>query len=120
VAWLCGTAERWAPFFHLAGAVGCSSGLANFAPAESLALFAALEAGEWDHAMEIRARLLPFEELRQGRHTGNNVPAVKEAMQMLGLCEASVRDPLIELDPATAQQVRAIVSEWNLARAFVA
>ncbi len=114
VAWLCGTAERWAPFFHLAGAVGFSSGLANFAPGESLALFEALEAGEWERAMELRARLVPFEEIRQARFSGNNVPAVKEAMRRLGLCEAYVRDPLLELDPATAQRVGEIVAEWNL------
>src|SRR5207244_647901 len=63
VAWLCGTAERWAPFFHLAGAVGFSSGLANFAPAESIAMFDALAGGDWARAMEIRAKLTPFEEI---------------------------------------------------------
>ena len=114
VAWLCGTAERWAPFFHLAGAAGFSSGLANFAPHESLALFDALSIGEWDRAMEIRARLTPFEEIRQGRFQGNNVPAVKEVMRMLGLCESYVREPLLELDQATASLAREAVAGWSL------
>jgi 4-hydroxy-tetrahydrodipicolinate synthase len=114
VAWLCGTAERWAPFFHLAGAAGFSSGLANFAPHESLALFDALSVGEWDRAMEIRARLTPFEEIRQGRFQGNNVPAVKEVMRMLGLCEPYVREPLLEPDQATASLARKAVAGWSL------
>jgi 4-hydroxy-tetrahydrodipicolinate synthase len=114
VAWLCGTAERWAPFFYLAGAVGFSSGLANFAPRESLSLLEALQAGDWSRAMEIRAKLTPFEEIRQGRFNGNNVPAVKEAMRIAGLCEATVREPLLELDPATARRVGDMVAAWDL------
>lgn len=114
VAWLCGTAERWAPFFHLAGADGFTSGLANFAPRKALDLFDALVAGDWGQAMLLRAELTPFEELRQARWNGNNVPAVKEAMRLLGLCEATVRDPLLELGEEDAAAVREIVTAWAL------
>jgi 4-hydroxy-tetrahydrodipicolinate synthase len=113
VAWLCGTAERWAPFFHLAGAVGFSSGIANFAPRKSLALLDALDRGDWARAMEIRSELAPFEDLRQERFGGYNVPAVKEAVRLLGYCEATVRDPLVELEPAAASFVRETVTAWG-------
>lgn len=114
VAWICGTAEPWAPFFHLAGAAGFTSGLANFAPKKALALHAALRAGDYAGAMAIRAEISRFEQLRQGRHSGNNVPAVKEAMAQLGLCAAAVRDPLLELDQAGRAVVREAVEPWRL------
>jgi 4-hydroxy-tetrahydrodipicolinate synthase len=113
-AWLCGIAERWAPFFHLGGATGFSSGLANFAPEKPLQLHAALAAGDYPRAMTIREELTPFEELRQLKFSGNNVPAVKEAMSILGLCGSTVRDPLVELDEAEKGLVRQIVVSWGL------
>jgi len=79
--------------------------------------FDAPQAGEWARAMEIRARLAPFGEIRQARLSGNNVPAVKKTMRRLGLGEATVREPLLELDPATAEGVDEIVAERALARA---
>ncbi|HZU14959.1 MAG TPA: dihydrodipicolinate synthase family protein [Chloroflexota bacterium] len=114
VTWLCGTAERWAPFFHLGGAAGFSSGLANFAPEKPLQLHAALSARDYVRAMAIRAELAPFEELRQRHHSANNVPAVKEAMSILGFCDARVRDPLLELDDQESESVRQIVASWGL------
>lgn len=114
VAWVCGTAERWAPFFALGGAVGFTSGLANFAPKKALALRDALNAGDYARAMAVRREILEFEELRQHKFSANNVPAVKEACGQLGLCLATVRDPLQELDPEEKQLVTRILKEWNL------
>jgi 4-hydroxy-tetrahydrodipicolinate synthase len=113
VTWLCGTAERWAPYFQLGGAVGFTSGLANFAPKEALALFDALNADNWAEAMRIRRRLTGFEELRQGYHSGNNVPAVKEAMRLLGLDTGVLRDPLVPLTSADQEVVRRTLVEWG-------
>jgi 4-hydroxy-tetrahydrodipicolinate synthase len=45
VAWICGTAELWAPFFFAAGAEGFTSGLVNIAPERSIAMLAALRRG---------------------------------------------------------------------------
>lgn len=106
VAWVCGTAERWAPFFALAGAEGFTSGLANFAPERSLELLSALRSGDWELAMKVRAQLLPLEELRQDKHAGNNVPVVKEGMRMLELDTGRVRDPVDELSDDERAQVR--------------
>lgn len=114
VAWLCGTAERWAPFFWLGGASGFSSGLANFAPKIALALLASLRAGNYERAMALRAQILAFEEFRQENNSANNVPAVKEAMAVLGLCERTVRNPLCELDENERVRVRDVIHSWNL------
>lgn len=115
VAWVCGTAERWAPFFALAGAEGFTSGLANFVPERSLELLAALRTGDWDLAMKVRGQLLRLEELRQEKHAGNNVPVVKEGMRLLGLDTGRVRDPLDEL----ADDERTIVRDELVALGYL-
>ena len=115
-AWVCGSAERWAPFFHLAGAVGFTSGLANFAPQQAVTLFDALSRGDMTVAMDVRRRLTGFEELRQARHNANNVPAVKEAMRQKNLDSGVVREPLQHLSPADRSLVAAILQEWSVPR----
>jgi 4-hydroxy-tetrahydrodipicolinate synthase len=112
VTWICGTAERWAPYFWLAGARGFTSGLAAFAPEKSIELFATLQRSDYLEAMKIVAELAPFEELRQRHHSANNVPAVKEAMRQLGIGPARVRDPLQELSEDEQQEVTRILSNW--------
>jgi 4-hydroxy-tetrahydrodipicolinate synthase len=104
VVWTCGIAERYAPFFHLAGAVGFTSGLANFAPRIALALHAALTAGDWKQAMEIRAACVPVEEIRARRDDAYNVGAVKVGMDAVGLRGGGVRPPLARLDPESAAE----------------
>lgn len=114
VTWLCGTAERWAPFFALGGSRGFTSGLANFAPEKALNLFDALESGDFRGAMKLRRELVELEELRQLRFNGNNVPVVKEGMRLLGLDSGVVRDPLQELSADDKAAVARMVSAWGL------
>lgn len=111
--WTCGVAERWAAFFHLAGSGGFTSGLANFVPALALALFEALQGGDYETTMRLRATCLPFEEIRARERSANNVAAVKTAMDMLGLAVGKVRPPLRDLDPATAKEVQEAIAEWT-------
>lgn len=114
VTWICGTADRWAPYFWLAGARGFTSGLAAFAPRKSLALFAALRQSNFDKAMRIVAELAPFEELRQRHYGANNVPAVKEAMRQMHIGTVTVRDPLQELSAEEQDEVTQILRDWSL------
>jgi 4-hydroxy-tetrahydrodipicolinate synthase len=98
---ICGLAELWAPFFALAGGRGFTSGLVNVDAGLSLALLQALRDGAWPEAMRIWRVIRPFEELRARHDSGNNVPAVKEAMELAHLIpHATVRPPLAPLSPA--------------------
>ncbi len=101
VLWTCGIAERYAPFFHLAGSVGFTSGLANFAPLVALELQAALGKGDMDDALSIREECVEFEEIRALNGDAYNVAAVKAAMDMMGLRGGGVRPPLIDVDTQT-------------------
>lgn len=111
--WTCGLAERWAPFFHLAGAEGFTSGLANFAPGFALSLFDALRAGEYEAAMKLRETCLWFEEIRALDGSANNVAAVKTAMDAQGLKGGKVRPPLRDLDSETSKEVLLAISGWT-------
>jgi 4-hydroxy-tetrahydrodipicolinate synthase len=109
--WVCGLAETWAPYFWVSGARGFTSGLANVAPADSLALLAALRRADYPVAMAIWERLRPFEDLRARDASAANVSVVKEALHQLGLCRPDVRPPISRLAPQDQDRVAKIVGE---------
>jgi 4-hydroxy-tetrahydrodipicolinate synthase len=98
LVWTCGLAERYAPAYWAAGARGFTSGLANFAPRVSLELYGALAQGAASRVEELRRACVPFEELRARHGDAFNVPAVKRAMDAMGLAGGAVRPPLRDLD----------------------
>lgn len=111
--WLCGTAELWAPFFHLLGARGFTSGLVNAAPRLPIALQAALDDGDLPRAMELRALAHEFEELRAEDDAAKNVPAVRSAMALAGFPAGPPRPPLAPLDEADERRVAEVWAEWS-------
>lgn len=112
--WVCGLAETWAPYFWVSGARGFTSGLANVAPAESLALLAALRGGDYPAAMAIWTRLRPFEDLRARGGNALNVSVVKEALAQLKLCRADVRPPISGLSEGERDEVAAILARLRV------
>lgn len=113
VAWVCGLAEKWAPFMWLAGARGFTSGLVNVAPALSLRLFELLRADKLTDAMGLWRSLAPMEQLRARRADANNVSALKEALAQRGLCTRTVRPPISGLPDDERALVRTILAEWD-------
>jgi 4-hydroxy-tetrahydrodipicolinate synthase len=113
VAWVCGTAESWAPFFFAAGAEGFTSGLVNIAPERSLAMLAALRRGDRRSVMAVWKEVAPLEKLRASHHSGNNVTVIKEAMNLLGLPGGYVREPVGKLNEADRQELVRILKTWN-------
>jgi 4-hydroxy-tetrahydrodipicolinate synthase len=111
--WLCGTAELWAPFFHLLGAAGFTSGLVNAAPRLSAALQAALDEGDLGRAMELRGLAREFEELRAEDDAAKNVPAVRSAMALAGFPTGTPRPPLAPLEDADERRIAAVWAQWG-------
>lgn len=112
---ICGLAELWAPFFSLAGARGFTSGLVNVVPRLSRAMLEALREGDYARAMEVWRAAEPFERLRARHGNGNNVPVVKEAMELLGVIAGSVRPPLSPLgrdDRAELERLMPTLERW--------
>lgn len=116
VIWQCGAAERWAPFFALLGARGFTSGIVNFAPELSLAMDAALRAGNYTEAMALREQALPIETARARDRSAHNVTVIKAAMELTGLAGGPVRAPLAQMPDQLRQEVTAMVGALGLKR----
>jgi 4-hydroxy-tetrahydrodipicolinate synthase len=114
--WVCGLAEGWAVPFYAMGARGFTSGLVNVAPDRSLAIWRALEAGDYAAARSEVDAIAAFEQMRTRYANGANVTVVKEAMSLLGRDVGPVRAPgLVALSAAERAELSHILSGWNLA-----
>jgi 4-hydroxy-tetrahydrodipicolinate synthase len=114
LAWVCGLAEGWAPFFWPGGAVGFTSGLVNVDTGAPFEMLRALRAGDYPAAMAVWCRVKPFEDLRARRSAANNVPVVKEALAQLGVCGRTVRPPIEEVPEAEREEVAGILASLGL------
>lgn len=111
--WICGTAELWAPFFHLLGAAGFTSGLANAMPGLAVSVERALLEQDLTQAMALRELAAPFELLRAEDDAAKNVPAVRCAMSLAGFDVGPPRTPLTPLEPRDVARVEAIWARWQ-------
>lgn len=113
--WVCGLAEGWAAPFYALGARGFTSGLVNVDPARSLAIHAALEAGDYAKARALVGEIARFETLRTRYGNGANVTVVKEALGLLGFPAGAVRLPgLPALDPADRETLVQEIARWGI------
>lgn len=116
--WICGLAESWALPMYALGGKGFTSGLVNVAPELSLAVWNALEAGDYAGARAIIDRIAPFEIMRAKYRNGANVTVVKEALRIRGKPVGPVRLPgLPELDAADRAALAKLLRSWSLAEA---
>jgi len=103
VTWVNGIAERWALSFAIEGATGYTTGIGNFLPRATLALYDAIQKEQWERAKTIQRSLRPLEDLRDESgegsdiEGGNNVPVVKYGMDLAGYTGGPVREPLVDL-----------------------
>lgn len=116
ITWICGTAEKWAPFYWSAGARGFTSGLINVAPEKSFAMLNALKAGDEEASWRVWQEILPFENLRAKHNNGNNVVVVKEAIEQMGLQAGPTREPCAPLNEGDRVALSMILDNWKIAQ----
>ena len=114
ITWICGTAEKWAPFFYHVGAKGFTSGLINVYPQKAFEMLNALKAGDQETVWKSWEDSVPFENLRAKYNNGNNVAVVKEAMEQIGLKGGITREPVDPLNDQDKAEVRGILKSWSL------
>jgi 4-hydroxy-tetrahydrodipicolinate synthase len=115
IVWVGGLAEVWAPPLCAVGARGFTSGLINVWPAHSVAIHAALEAGDYARANELIGVMAPFEEIRAEEQNGTNVTGVKAALQMIGEDCGPTRPPSAwPLTEKQATRLRQTLTAWGL------
>jgi 4-hydroxy-tetrahydrodipicolinate synthase len=112
----CGTAERYAPFFMLAGAEGYTSGAGCVCPRLTLALHAALARHDYPAAMKLLNVLRPMEDFRARDHDKLNITLIKYAVELTGLPFGPPRPPQPTLDAEdqeTCRQLLAPILNWE-------
>src|SRR5439155_25296963 len=111
---------RFAPFFHLAGARGYTSGAGNLCPHLTLALHATLAGGEYARAMELLRLLRPIEDYRARGADSYNISMLKAALRLTGRDFGPPRPPQRRLTPAEEAEIRALIEPILAAEAELA
>jgi 4-hydroxy-tetrahydrodipicolinate synthase len=112
--WVGGLAEVWAPALCAVGARGFTSGLINVWPEHSVAIHAALEAGDYPRANQLIDVMLDFEEIRAEEQNGTNVTAVKAALQLMGEDCGPTRPPSAwPLTDGQMARLRTLLDSWK-------
>lgn len=115
IVWVGGLAEVWAPTFYAVGARGFTSGLINVWPERSMAVHAALEAGDYSGANALIAGMKVFEDIRAEEMAGTNVTGVKSALIAQGLDCGPTRPPSAwPLAPSQSDRLNRFLTENKL------
>ena len=102
---LAGSASFLLPALSV-GAVGGILALANIAPVQCLGIWQHFLNREWEEARQMQMRMIPVNTAITRR---GGVPAVKGALDMLGMYGGPVRPPLLPLSSEKKQQLRDIL-----------
>ena len=101
----CGTGERYAPFFMMAGACGFSSGAANLCPRLCLRMLAACQAGDFATAMTLSRLIRPIEDIRGRDGDALSVGVLKLMLARAGREFGNARPPLRDPTPAENREI---------------
>ncbi len=109
IEWICGSAERFAPYYMLAGSGGFTTGAGNLCPHLVLAIHAAFAAGEWEEGMRLQALVQPIEDYRERVGDSYNVSMLKHAMRLVGPDFGPPRPPQRQLTDTERSEIDALV-----------
>lgn len=93
------------------GGDGCISVVANEVPGLFSAMVRACLKGKWAKALEMHNKLLP---LMNANFLESNPIPVKAALAMMGHIDEAYRLPLVEMQPANREKLRAILHSLKL------
>ena len=101
----CGTGERYAPFFMMAGACGFSSGIINICPRLCLGMLQALRSGDVAPALKVMRIVRPLEDLRARDGDALSVGVLKTVLARQGLAFGRARPPLRDPTPEEEREI---------------
>jgi 4-hydroxy-tetrahydrodipicolinate synthase len=97
--------------FNAHGGRGCISVVANIAPRLCAEFQSAMLAGDYARALEYQDRLMP---LHRAAFAEPNPAPTKYALSVLGKCSDEVRPPMVALEEATRERMRAAMRHAGL------
>lgn len=109
IDWYCGSAERFSPFFGLAGSPGYTSGAGVLCPRLTLAMHDAMCHANWDKVMELQRQILPIEHFRARNDNSFNISFLKHAITHTGLDFGVPRPPQRKLTLEEKREIDAIM-----------
>lgn len=118
--WICGSAERFAPYYMLAGSGGFTSGAGNVCPRLSLAMHAAFHAGKYEEGMRIQQQILPIEDYRARAGDSFNISMLKYAITLTGADFGPPRAPQRTLTGEQEAEIRQLMEPILAAEAELA
>jgi 4-hydroxy-tetrahydrodipicolinate synthase len=107
--WLCGSAERFAPYYMLAGATGYTSGAANLCPRLSLSMHRALAQGNMATALQRQRVLLPIEHYRARNGDSYGISLLKFGLTLRGFDCGHARPPQRRLTIAEQAEIEELL-----------
>lgn len=107
--WLCGSAERFAPYYMMAGATGFTSGAVNICPRLVLALHASLADQNYAEAMSLQRTILPIEQFRARAGESYSISMLKYGMQVMGLDFGPARPPQRRLTSEEREEIEGLL-----------
>jgi len=107
---LAGSASFLLPALSV-GAVGGILAMANIAPGKCLDIYQYFLDGEWEKARDLQVQIIP---VNNAITSVWGVPALKAALDMLGLFGGQVRMPLLPLNEEIKRQLRDILHESDI------
>jgi 4-hydroxy-tetrahydrodipicolinate synthase len=120
IEWLCGSAERFAPYFLLAGATGYTTGAGNLCPQLTLAMHAAFAAGEYAEGMRLQRLILPIEDYRARDGDSYNVSMLKHALMLAVNDFGPPRPPMRQLTATERTEIERLMQPILAAEAELA
>ena len=112
--WINGMAEPFVPSYWNLGVETFTSGLACFMPHVTLRIRDLAREGKFQEVNAILDSIVvPMYELRN-RRPGYKVSMIKTAMSLAGMDAGGVRPPLVSMDPADMEDLRALMARQGL------
>jgi 4-hydroxy-tetrahydrodipicolinate synthase len=105
----CGIAERYAAYFHLAGASGYTSGAGNLCPRLTLAMHAALMKTDYAEATRLLNIMRPIEDYRARAGDSYNISMLKSAMKATGRDFGPARLPQRPITTSEQREIETLV-----------
>jgi len=97
--------------FMAVGAKGVISVTANIMPAAVKALVTAIEEGRWLEARQQHFKLLDIHDIM---FIESNPTPVKAALELMHMCKAGVRLPLVTMQPQSVEQLKIVMARHGL------
>lgn len=93
------------------GAKGIISVTANIMPKEVKAMVTAINEGRWDDARAMHLKML---DIHNAMFIESNPVPVKTALSLMGRCSETIRQPLVDLQPASLEVLKSVMKTYGL------